>query len=465
MTLSGQVAGLLSSELSRAVNRTRELEAELLAVRDDVAQGSSAKADFLANISHELRTPVTVAKGIAYVLKNPAVPDEERTEFLDQLSGSLDKLMGIVDEIITLAELERGTFELSLVETDLAPLVRHALDEVRMRYPGIPIAAEVPDGLLCVADGPRLGLRGPGAAGQRLPLLAVRPRRGAGRPRPAEGVTVMVTDRGEGLDRAVATRAFEQPFSTGEGICARRSPAWAPACTWRASWSSSTAGSCGPTRSRAAAPERRSASRTARGERLEEPARRRGLSLDSPVDLRQPLRKYPAPEERCGCEESSSGSWPSSACPPAPPPRRSPSRARAADLSLADPVHPGHRRPGPGAVPDGWHAALADPELGIRGGFVASPRAGGWPDIDGIAVGMSATWVDATRVGVPSDFYYLAANGPLLSRLTTSANCREQSHRVYLDRRPDLRRATGTRPATSWRRAAGVCRRGSHATR
>jgi len=117
-----------------------------------------------------------------------------------------------------------------------------------------------------------------------------------------------------------------------------------------------------------------------------------------------------------------------------------------------------------GAVPDGWHAALADPELGIRGGFVASPRVGGWPDIDGSAVGMSATWVDATRVGVPSDFYYLAANGPLLSRLTTSANCREQSHRVYLDRRPmfDLHRHS---PGHFMAEGAGVCRRGSNATR
>lgn len=117
-----------------------------------------------------------------------------------------------------------------------------------------------------------------------------------------------------------------------------------------------------------------------------------------------------------------------------------------------------------GAVPDGWHAALADPELGIRGGFVASPRLGGWPDIDGTAVGMSATWVDATRVGVPSDFYYLAANGPLLSRLTASANCREQSHHVYLDRRPtfDLRRDS---PGHFMADGAGVCRRGSRATR
>src|SRR5919109_432040 len=191
VTLSGQVAGLLSSELAEAVRRSTELEAELSTLRRDVEAGSTAKADFLANISHELRTPVTVAKGIAYVLKNPAVPDEERAEFLDQLTGSLDKLIGIVDEIITLSELERGTFELTLADTDLAPLIRHALDEVRMRYPGIPIAAEVPEGLVCRADGPRIG-------------AVVR--------------ELLVTDHGEGIDRSMATRAFQQPFSTGEGV-------------------------------------------------------------------------------------------------------------------------------------------------------------------------------------------------------------------------------------------------------
>jgi hypothetical protein len=117
-----------------------------------------------------------------------------------------------------------------------------------------------------------------------------------------------------------------------------------------------------------------------------------------------------------------------------------------------------------GAVPDHWHASLADPSLGIRGGFVASPQIGGWPDIDGNSVGMSATWVDATQVGVPSDFYYLAANGPLLSRLTTSADCRERSHHVYLDRRPtfDVRRQS---PGHFMAKGAGVCRRGMHATR
>ena len=117
-----------------------------------------------------------------------------------------------------------------------------------------------------------------------------------------------------------------------------------------------------------------------------------------------------------------------------------------------------------GTVPDEWVVSPVRTTTGVRSGFVASPRAGGWPDANGTAVGMSATWVDATRVGVPSDFYYLAANGPLLSRLTTSANCREQTREVYLDRRPtfDVRRHS---PGHFMAEGAGVCRRGPRATR
>ena len=72
----------------------RDLEDELRDLREDVSQGTTAKADFLANISHELRTPVTVAKGIAYVLRNPSVPEVEREQFLEQLQESLDRLVG-----------------------------------------------------------------------------------------------------------------------------------------------------------------------------------------------------------------------------------------------------------------------------------------------------------------------------------------------------------------------------------
>jgi len=216
VVLSAMVASAFGAEVSRTVVRAMELEAELEELRANVSQGTSAKADFLANISHELRTPVTVAKGIAYVLRNPSVPPAERDEFIGQLQSSLDSLMQIVDEIITIAELERGTFALELANVDLGPLVRHAVDEASRSYPNVRVIAQMPDAFHAIADGARIG----GVVremldnacrysppGQPVELL-VRTL--------DEGVIVTVTDRGEGLDRTIANQAFDQPFSTGE---------------------------------------------------------------------------------------------------------------------------------------------------------------------------------------------------------------------------------------------------------
>jgi signal transduction histidine kinase len=204
------------AEVARTVVRAMELETELDELRANVSQGTSAKADFLANISHELRTPVTVAKGIAYVLRNPNVPPAEREQFIEQLQSSLDSLMQIVDEIITIAELERGTFALEVANVDLGPLVRHAVDEVSRSYPSVPITAQVPDTFHAIADGARIGgvvrelldnACRYSPAGHAVELLARTL---------DEGVVVTVTDRGEGLDRSIANQAFDQPFSTGE---------------------------------------------------------------------------------------------------------------------------------------------------------------------------------------------------------------------------------------------------------
>ncbi len=214
--LSPVVATGFGSEVARLVASERTLTAELEEIRSSVTQGTSAKADFLANISHELRTPVTVAKGIAYVLRNPAVPEGERDQVLGQLQSSLDKLMAIVDEIITIAELERGTFELDITPMDLAPLIRHAVDEVGREYPEIPIDAQLPDELRAIADGPRIG----GVVRELLDNACRYSPSGRGIELSArmldEGVVVIVTDHGLGLDRSLAMKAFEQPFSTGE---------------------------------------------------------------------------------------------------------------------------------------------------------------------------------------------------------------------------------------------------------
>ena len=216
IVLTRSAASLVGNDLGGALARVRELEEQIRDMETQVADGTTAKAQFLANISHELRTPVTVAKGIAHVLKNPSVGDEERGEFIVQLQSSLDRLAGLVDEIIEITELEQGTFELHIEYTDLAPLIDKAVADMGEAHPSILVLSRIPQHLFALADESRIH----GVIHELLEnacryspddrSVEVRARV------MDQGIVISVTAQGSGLGRDVAWRSFEQPFSTGE---------------------------------------------------------------------------------------------------------------------------------------------------------------------------------------------------------------------------------------------------------
>jgi len=218
VALSHRVGAQLADRLVAESTQRRDLELALGEVSERLEALTTAKADFLANISHELRTPVTVAKGIAYVLKNRGIPEEEQLEFLGQLEGSLEKLMMLIDEMLTIADLDRGQLTLKLTEVDLSPILAHVAEEIGRQYEAIEIRREVPDRLVCPADPVRFAevvrqLLDNGCRyspeGQPVVLKARAM---------SEGVVVSVTDHGVGVPRDVVAKAFNEPFTAGEDI-------------------------------------------------------------------------------------------------------------------------------------------------------------------------------------------------------------------------------------------------------
>ena len=198
----------------------RELETTLAeSHRPARVELTTAKADFLANVSHELRTPVTVAKGIAYVLKNRGIPEDEQHEFLGQLEASLEKLMMLVDEMLTIADLDRGTLSLKVSEVDLAPILRHVADEIEPPVPGRHDRTGDPRNAPRRRPTRAVHRGRPAAAGQCLPLLA----RGRGRSAqaPPDGRGRRRVDhrpRCRAWRAGPPRRPFSEPFSAGEDI-------------------------------------------------------------------------------------------------------------------------------------------------------------------------------------------------------------------------------------------------------
>jgi hypothetical protein len=114
-------------------------------------------------------------------------------------------------------------------------------------------------------------------------------------------------------------------------------------------------------------------------------------------------------------------------------------------------------------VPDGWDAVAASNDG--REGFFASPRPRAWGRMDGSTEGIAATWVDATEVGVPSDFYYLAATGPLLSHLLDSRDCQAESQRIFVDNVPSFASGSPDSPGDYMARGEGTCHARGWSTR
>jgi hypothetical protein len=87
-------------------------------------------------------------------------------------------------------------------------------------------------------------------------------------------------------------------------------------------------------------------------------------------------------------------------------------------------------------LPDRWHPRVASASDDPRQGLLAGPSETTWSDSRPPLEGYAAMWVDGTRVGVPSDYYYLAATGPALDLITASAGCSATRQRVIADHLP-----------------------------
>jgi PAS domain S-box-containing protein len=97
-----------------------------------------AKSDFIATISHELRTPMTAVLGAAKTLlrEDIELTAERRRQLLEMIGAQGTRLTQITEEVLTVSRLDRGDLRLGRERVDLAELACAAVDAMREHVPG-----------------------------------------------------------------------------------------------------------------------------------------------------------------------------------------------------------------------------------------------------------------------------------------------------------------------------------------
>jgi signal transduction histidine kinase/CheY-like chemotaxis protein/HPt (histidine-containing phosphotransfer) domain-containing protein len=89
------------------------------------------KLEYLANLSHEIRTPVTSILGYTDVLCSEEISPEEQLAHLETIRRNGDHLLAVVRDVLDLTRLDAGRVALTFVETDLPDLVLDVADMLR----------------------------------------------------------------------------------------------------------------------------------------------------------------------------------------------------------------------------------------------------------------------------------------------------------------------------------------------
>lgn len=105
----------------------RELEAR--ADRKALRGMELLKAELLASVSHELRSPLTSIKGYAATLMRHErrISREERHEFLLAINDASDRLAGVIDALLEMSELETKSIEIKYASVNLSYVVQEAI--------------------------------------------------------------------------------------------------------------------------------------------------------------------------------------------------------------------------------------------------------------------------------------------------------------------------------------------------
>jgi signal transduction histidine kinase len=135
-SLYAVIALFVVARMSTIVQSVDRVRRQLAERNVQLMEADRLKDEFIALVSHDLRTPLTSIMGyveLALDDEGDTPLDAERRRYIEVVARSSDRLLRLVDDLLLAARLQSGRFILSLAEADLETVASEALDEMHAR--------------------------------------------------------------------------------------------------------------------------------------------------------------------------------------------------------------------------------------------------------------------------------------------------------------------------------------------
>lgn len=110
----------------------RELEPfadKIRSQHENILAAAKSRQDFTANVSHELKTPITAISGYAELIENRLIDSEAEVHVASQIRHNADRLLSLVTDIIQLSELDHRELPRKFEQLDLFSVARECVNE------------------------------------------------------------------------------------------------------------------------------------------------------------------------------------------------------------------------------------------------------------------------------------------------------------------------------------------------